>query len=88
VPCPLCGQPCRFLGPTIEIPPKRAEAAWDELRSEVDKFHASQVDRRSRKLVRSRHDLEQRIRELQGRPKSAGREQLIKELQEQLGAGV
>ena len=40
-----------------------------------------------RQRVRSRHDLEQRIRELEGRPRSEGRERLIARLKKRLEQG-
>jgi hypothetical protein len=88
VPCPKCGQQCRFLGPTVEIPPKRDISRWHDLQMAVETFHLNQVDSRFRDSVRRQHDLEQRIRELQGRPRSPGRDHLIKELRARLAAGV
>src|SRR5687767_3634486 len=63
--CPHCAAACNFLGPTIEAPPKRDIAAWDRLRNEVEQVHAAETEARFKESVRRRHDLEQRIRELE-----------------------
>jgi DNA-directed RNA polymerase subunit RPC12/RpoP len=31
VPCPACGQKCKYLGTQIPVPPKRSVKAWREL---------------------------------------------------------
>jgi hypothetical protein len=82
--CGGCGQPCLFLGPTIEIPPKRDAAAWKALREHVEHFGAAAVAERFEQSVRRRHDLEHRIREIEDRPASPGREALLKRLRARL----
>src|SRR4029079_2005213 len=86
--CPKCREACHFLGPTIEIPPKRDVAAWDRLRDQVANVHAAVAEDRFKESVRRRHDLEQRIRELETRPSNPGRDALIRELRAQLEAGA
>ncbi len=86
--CPRCRQACHFLGPTIEIPPKRDAAAWERLREHVANVHAAAAEDRFKESVRRRHDLEQRIQELETRPPNAGRDALIKELRAKLAAGA
>jgi len=85
--CPHCREPCHFLGPTIEMPPKRDVAAWNRLREQVSQLHIAAAEDRFKESVRRRHDLEQRIRELENRPTNPGRDALIKELRAQLAAG-
>ena len=82
--CPRCRDACQFLGPSIEIPPKRDTGAWVQLRDRVADLHATATDERLRESVRHRHDLEQRIRELQARPANPGRDALIKQLRAEL----
>lgn len=84
--CRKCRQACQFLGPTIEIPPKRDLAAWDRLRTQVANVHTATAEDRYKESVRHRHDLEQRIRELETRPSNRGRDALIKKLRSQLAA--
>jgi hypothetical protein len=84
--CPECRQLCSSLGPTIEIPPKRDVAGWNRLRERVARGHVAAVDDEYKKSVRRRHDLEQRIRELEGRPSSPGRDELVKQLRAELVA--
>ena len=86
--CPVCGRSSQFLGPSIEIPPKRDVAGWQRLRGEVARLHAAAVDDRFAESVRRTHDLEQRLRDLESRPPSAGREELLKRLRTELAAGA
>ena len=86
VPCPRCRQLCQFLGPTIEIPPQRDERAWERLQTRVSQLGAAALEDRFRESVRRRHELEQRIRELESHPANVGRDRLIKQLREQLAA--
>jgi hypothetical protein len=86
--CPTCRKACHFLGPTIEIPPKQNVAAWGRLRGQVTSMHAAAAEDRFKESVRRRHDLEQRIRELEARPSNAGRDALIQELRAQLATGA
>jgi uncharacterized coiled-coil protein SlyX len=51
-------------------------------------MHAAAAEDRFKESVRRRHDLEQRIRELEARPSNAGRDALIQELRAQLAAGA
>ena len=85
--CPGCKEPCRFLGPTIEIPPKQESKKWKRLQAFVEGFCIEAASCRFKKAVRARHDLEQRIRDLMARDSNEGREELIAELKEQLGTG-
>jgi hypothetical protein len=84
--CPECRGPCQFLGPAIEIPPKHDVRAWEKLRLQVEQFSTAAADERVKETVRRRHDLEQRIRELEDRPRNAGRDALIKQLRKELAA--
>jgi hypothetical protein len=72
------------LGPTIEIPPKRDLRAWSRLREQVVTVHAAAIESQLKASVRRRHDLEQRICDLEQRPPNSGRDALIKELRERL----
>ena len=86
--CPRCHELCQFLGPTVEIPPKRDVAGWERLRDEVAQSHATAAEDRFTESVRRTHDLEQRIRDLESRPQNPGRDALIQELRAKLAAGV
>ena len=86
--CPDCREVCHFLGPTIEIPPKRDVTSWKRLHDHVAKVHIAAAEDRFKERVRRRHDLEQRIRELEGRPSNPGRDALVKELRTKLAAGA
>ena len=82
--CPSCHGECKFLGPSIEIPPKRKVQSWRNLQKWVEKHRAEAVDSEYRKLIRRRHKLEQQISELRARPANDGREELITKLKQQL----
>jgi hypothetical protein len=82
--CPRCRKPCQFLGPTIEIPAKSDAKAWRKLRDEVWQVHAEIQEIPFKHSVRRRHNLEKRIRDLKAKPKSKGRDELIKQLREEL----
>ena len=81
---PECHEACAFLGPAIEIPPKDDTRAWIQFRSKIQELQAVAVDSRVKQKARKTHDLEQRIRELAERPKSAGRDVLNKKLRAEL----
>jgi hypothetical protein len=85
--CSRCHQACQFLGPSIEIPPKRDVAAWERLREQVNLAHTNAAADRFKDSIRRRHDIEQQIRELEGRPSNPGRDSAIKELRRKLAAG-
>jgi hypothetical protein len=85
--CPKCREICHFLGPSIEIPPKDDVAAWVVLRDQVAQFHHAAAEERIKERVRRKHDLEQRIRELESRPPNPGRNALVKKLRAQLAVG-
>jgi hypothetical protein len=86
--CPSCREVCHFLGPTVKIPPKRDLTAWNELREKVATFHVAAVEDRFKDSVRRRHDLEQRIRELESRPPNPSRDALVKKLRAELAANA
>ena len=86
--CSKCHKACHFLGPAVEIPPKRDVAAWTQLRDEVSQMRTKALDDRFKGSVRRRHDLEQKIREFQTRPANSDRDKEIKKLREQLAAGA
>ena len=82
--CSKCNEFCVFLGPTIELPPKQDEKAWSRLRAQVAKKRSALQQEVYSQRVRYRHDVEHRIRELQDRPKSEGRDRLIHQLKRRL----
>ena len=82
--CPHCRSACKFLGPSIAIPPKRLVTAWRRLEAEVAQFRQDVAANRRKSATRKKHDLEQRIRDLKSRPSSSGRARLIKELEKEL----
>lgn len=82
--CTNCHNECINLGPAIEIPAKHDHKGWRLLQIEVFKHHSSALQELQLRKVRSRHDLEQRIRQLETRPRSEGLDLLIKELKDQL----
>lgn len=82
--CPGCRELCQFIGPTIEIPPKRDLAGWRRLQADVEKLRVALAERRFEESVRRRHALEQRIRTLEERPPSRGRDRLLNELRADL----
>jgi len=84
--CPDCKEPRRFLGPTIQIPPKQDSKKWKQLQELVESFCVEAEAARFRRAVRARHDLEQRIRDLMSRHPNEGRKQLVAQLKEQLDA--
>src|SRR5579871_2890056 len=86
--CPTCKQACHFLGPSIEVPPKRDVDAWNRLREQISTMHAAKAEDRFKESVRRKHDLEQRIRELESRTPNPGRDELIKELRAKLAAAA
>jgi hypothetical protein len=82
--CPKCREACSYLGPTIEIPPKRNVLKWKALRENIFRLGTAAVDVQFKNSVRRRHAFEQWIRELESRPSDAKRNELIKELRSSL----
>jgi hypothetical protein len=82
--CPHCRRACRFLGPSIAIPPKRESEAWRRLEAKIMKFRLDYAEWRKKATTRDKHDLEHRIRDLKNRPTSSGRAQLVKQLEKRL----
>ena len=82
--CVKCRELCVFLGPAIELPSKHDEKAWLRLRTQVSKKRSATQQQEYRQSVSYRHDLEHRIRELEDRPQSVGRERLIRQLKRRL----
>src|SRR2546423_6356815 len=77
VPCSKCGELCQFLGPTIEVPPKRDAKAWKLLRQKVARVYTKTNEEKFSRDIRRTHEIEKRIRELQSRHKNAGRLKII-----------
>ncbi len=84
VKCSECHKLCNFLGPEIELPPKRDFKAWETLRQEVMLARQEALDDRHKRSIRLKHDLEQRIQELKDRGPDKERERLIKFLESQI----
>jgi hypothetical protein len=61
--------------------------AWKDLREAVRTALARFEDRRSREVVRERHDIEKKIAEIERRPANASRDKLLRHLRERLGGG-
>ena len=78
--CPHCRRACQFLGPSIAIPPKRELTSWRRLQAEILQFRQNLAAADQKSATRKKHDLEQRIRHLNGRPASSGRTRLVKKL--------
>ena len=82
--CSQCQHPMRFLGPSIEVPPKRKEKEWKSLFKEIEEFRRKidleiQID-----FVNQKHELEKEIEKLRYRPENKERLQLIKVLEERI----
>ena len=84
VPCPECGNLCRYLGYKIPVPPKRDIATWNQLRDQLNNEQREHQEAQFVKSVRRRHQLEQEIAELESRPENAGRKVAIRELRKRL----
>ncbi len=84
VKCPQCKEACRFLGPKITVPPKRDKAAWEKLRTQIMKSKRYWSDRSREQKTKRKHEIEKRLQELGRKPKSSGRDHLIKILQNEL----
>jgi len=84
VKCPSCNQPCRFLGPSIRIPAKGNDAAWDQLRAEVMELRDTLSVQRQKQNTRRKHQLERLVLDLERRPKNKERDLLIDQLRNEL----
>ena len=83
--CPKCHEPCCFLGPSTEIPPKSNQKGWLRLQSDVEKKRRTAHQRLQRERLQSRHNLERSMQELQDRPHSRERDRLIREMKKRIG---
>jgi hypothetical protein len=78
--CPDCGKPCENIGYKIPVPAKSKPQEWEDLR---ERFYAERRDQAEQERiygVQRRHELENEIAELEGRPSNAGRSAAIKRL--------
>lgn len=82
--CPECRAACRFLGPTIEIPPKRHVKRWRLLELGVLRARAGHVERRARAATAAKHELERTIRALRQRKPTRDRDRLLRNLEAKL----
>lgn len=86
VKCPNCKESCRFIGPDTEVPPKRDDTAWGNLRDRIRESRARHSDSQSMLDTKKKHKIERRIIELESRPENAERSRLIKDLRDELQA--
>lgn len=84
VKCPECRSVCRFLGPSIMIPPKRDVRSWSRLETQIDQFQQDHAKRSKKLKTQTAHAIEHRIAALEKRGDSAGRQILIKTLKKEL----
>ena len=85
--CRKCGKACIFLGPSVEIPPKRNVSGWKRLRERVAEIRSSLATKRFKDSVRWRHEWEQEIAKLKARPVNPQRDRLIKSISKILTKG-
>src|SRR5947207_10916400 len=69
--CRKCRQACLFLGPTVEIPPRRDVRGWKRLRERILKMRDAAKEMYFEDLVRWRHEVERKIEGLKDRPQNA-----------------
>ena len=84
VKCPECRSVCRFLGPSITIPPKRDARGWSQLENQINRFQRDHAEQSKKVKTQTRHAIERRIGALEKRGESTGRIVLIKELKKEL----
>ena len=77
--CRMCNEHMRFIGPTIQVPPKSKLKEWKQLEDEIIVLRLELQKRKDKQNVGRRHVLEKRIQELRSRPENASRNRLIKE---------
>src|SRR5205823_9431739 len=65
--CSRCHRSLVFLGPTIQVPQKTDVKGWRALQRHVESVRAAALDKRVAELVRRRHGIEQRIRDIKSR---------------------
>ena len=81
VKCPSCGQPCRFLGPTVEVPRKQAIKKWRDLGAAVSRQFVATAADRAAAHNRICVDYAKRVAALQLQPPTASRDRQIAKLQ-------
>lgn len=84
VKCPNCKRLCRFIGPDTKVPPKRDDSGWAQLRATVRESRMLTSDAQRVTGTRRKHEIEQRIIQLESRPASAERNRLVKQLRDEL----
>jgi len=84
VPCPHCGQICKYLGYKIPVPPNREIKVWEALRRQLNDDAQKHADSEYEKTVRNRHNIEQEIKRLESRPENTGRTKAIRHLKRML----
>jgi hypothetical protein len=84
VPCPLCGQRCRFLRTKLPIPSKRSVKAWQALRERAAANRVAALERAWVAMVRLRSKLEKELADLEARPADNGRTERIRVIRQRL----
>jgi DNA-directed RNA polymerase subunit RPC12/RpoP len=85
--CPHCGVRCQCLGRKIAVPARDRLKAWQTLREDVRLTRARYEERRRRRAVRGKHNIEKKIAEIERRLPNASRDKLLRELPTRLGRG-
>lgn len=74
----------RFLGPSIEVPPKSKEKKWQELFEEIERFRTKLNKELGEEYVTEIHALERKIESLGQKEENKDRNRLIKDLESRI----
>ena len=74
----------RFLGPSIEVPPKSKKKEWKKLYDEIEIFRNELNSELGEEYVTQIHNLEREIEELSQKEENKDRNRLIRELEKRI----
>lgn len=74
----------RFLGPSIEVPPKSKKKEWKKLFEEIERFRTELNKELGEEYVSQIHALEKEIEALSQKEENKDRNRLIQELESRI----
>src|SRR4051812_2481606 len=84
VPCPQCGQNCRYMGDKIRLPAKRQAKAWKELLVDLQQRSSANTERQALRRLERMRAIQDEIKHLIDRGLNPGREKHVRSLRKEL----
>lgn len=82
--CPICGQPCRYIGHKLRMPPKRQARAWHELRASIQQEVIARAECQQQLRLQKMRELRAEITRLEAKGPNEGRAKQVRQLRQEL----